>query len=199
MATTSPDNIWTPDSGDNYDYVIDSAATAASIQTTLTKRANSYIGTSEDRIAFTADAPVGSTWADTNGDYILWIKQGASWQRVWPVDDTGWVALTPEPGWAIAPAGGYRALSARRVGREVWIDGRASRGGVIPAGFIATLPASIPPPPHRTPLLDHRPATSQWEVSLGDHTGGNLSRVYNTTSRGSDQNVLLSGHYFLDD
>ena len=84
MATTSPDNIWTPDSSDNYDYVIDAAATATSVQNALTKRANSYIGTSEDRIAFTADAPVGSTWADTNGDNILWIKQGASWQRVWP-------------------------------------------------------------------------------------------------------------------
>ena len=112
--------------------------------------------------------------------------------------DTGWVELTPEPGWTIAGAGGYRALSARRVGREVWIEGIASRGATIPAGFIATLPASIPPPPHRTPLLDHRPTLGQGEVTLGDSLGGNLNRVYNHTSRGTDQNVLLTGHYFID-
>ena len=112
--------------------------------------------------------------------------------------DTGWIPLTPEPGWTISGIGGYRALSARRVGSEVWIEGIASHDGTIPAGFIATLPASIPPPPHRTPLLDLRPALSQGEVTLGDSTGGNLSRVYNHTSRGTDNNVILSGHYYLD-
>ena len=83
MATTSPDNIWTPDSGDNYDYVIDSAATAASIQTALTRRANSYMGTTTERTAFTTAAPEGTLWSDTNGEKILWIKQGASWVAVW--------------------------------------------------------------------------------------------------------------------
>lgn len=83
MATTSPDNIWTPDSGDNYDYVIDSAATAASIQTALTRRANSYIGTTTQRTAFTSSAPEGTLWSDTDGEKILWIKQGASWIPVW--------------------------------------------------------------------------------------------------------------------
>ena len=89
MATTSPDNIWTPDSGDNYDYVIDSAATAASIQNALTSRANSYIGTTSQREAFTATAPEGTLWSDTNGEKILWIKQGASWQRVWSGPERG--------------------------------------------------------------------------------------------------------------
>ena len=83
MATTSPDNIWTQDSADNYDLVIDAAATAASVQAALTARANSYKGTTAQRTAFTATAPEGTTWADTNGDKTLWIKQGASWQGVW--------------------------------------------------------------------------------------------------------------------
>ena len=135
------------------------------------------------------------------GDRVLTLRFGrlpwAIGRRGGPVD-TGWIPLTPEPGWTISGAGGYRALSARRVGREVWVDGIAQRGATIPAGFIATLPASIPPPPHRTPLLDHRPEKGQGEISLGDNTGGNLSRVYNYTSRGSDQNVILSGHYFID-
>ena len=84
MATTSPDNIWTPNSSEDYDYVIDAAATATSVQNALTKRANSYTGTTTQRDAFTSAAPEGSLWSDTNGDKILWIKQGASWQRVWP-------------------------------------------------------------------------------------------------------------------
>ena len=84
MATTSPDNIWTPNSSEDYDYVIDAAATATSVQNALTKRANSYTGTTAQRDACTSTAPEGTLWSDTNGDKVLWIKQGASWQRVWP-------------------------------------------------------------------------------------------------------------------
>lgn len=36
MATTSPDNIWTPDSGDDYALTVDLAATADTIQDALT-------------------------------------------------------------------------------------------------------------------------------------------------------------------
>ena len=83
MALTSPDNIWTQDSADGYDLVIDAAATAASVQAALTARANSYTGTTAQRTAFTATAPEGTLWSDTNGDKSLWIKQGASWVAVW--------------------------------------------------------------------------------------------------------------------
>ena len=83
MATTSPDNIWTQDSADNYDLVVDAAATAASIQTALVARANSYKGTTAQLTAFTATAPEGTLWSDTNGEKVLWIKQGVSWVAVW--------------------------------------------------------------------------------------------------------------------
>lgn len=101
MATTSPDNIWTPNSSEDYDYVIDAATTATSVQNALTKRANSYTGTTAQRTAFTSSAPEGTTWADTNGEKILWIKQGAVWLRVWPPEyvtptiQTGTVSVTP--------------------------------------------------------------------------------------------------------
>lgn len=36
MATTSPDNIWTPDSGDDYALTVDLAATADTVQDALT-------------------------------------------------------------------------------------------------------------------------------------------------------------------
>lgn len=38
MATTSPDNIWTPDSGDDYALTVDLAATADTVQTALNSR-----------------------------------------------------------------------------------------------------------------------------------------------------------------
>lgn len=38
MATTSPDNIWTPDSGDDYALTVDLAATADTVQTGLNNR-----------------------------------------------------------------------------------------------------------------------------------------------------------------
>ena len=87
MATTSPDNIWTQDSTDNYDLVVDAAATAASIQAALVARANSYTGTTAQRTAFTSSAPEGTTWADTNGEKIYWIKQGSGWSRMWSAGD----------------------------------------------------------------------------------------------------------------
>ena len=101
MAITSPDNIWTQDSADNYDLVIDAAATAASVQAALVTRANSYTGTTAQRTDFTSSAPEGATWADTNGEKIYWIKQGSGWSRMWPPQyvtpaiQTGAVSVTP--------------------------------------------------------------------------------------------------------
>ena len=86
---------------------------------------------------------------------------------------------------------------------EIANPGRALRAEGDKRRDIAVLSRGIseyvdPPPPYRTPLLDHRPELGQGEITLGDTTGGNLSRIYNTTSRGTDVNVILSGHYYLD-
>ena len=122
MALTSPDNIWTPDSSENYDYVIDSGATATSVQNALTKRANSYTGTTTQRTAFTSSAPEGTLWSDTNGDKILWIKQGSAWVQVWPEE------------WESAPINIIRGAARAeptvyRQGRRCWIMGSFGRQG----------------------------------------------------------------------
>lgn len=147
MATTSPDNIWTPDSSDNYDYVINAAATATSVQNALTRRANSYIGTSEDRIAFTADAPEGALWSDTNGDKILWIKQGAVWVRVWPAPAApvppALGNITYSSGW-----GTYSTVTLARCDGRIFMDGLFRPTGTIPGGgyvTVATLPVNARP------------------------------------------------------
>lgn len=81
MATTSPDNIWTADNSDEYDLAVDLAATATSIQTALEKRANSYKGTSAQRVAFQSTARVGDLWQDTNGSQELYVWTGV-WNKI---------------------------------------------------------------------------------------------------------------------
>lgn len=82
MATTSPDDLRTPDPTDSYNLVSDLQTLASDVQNALTRRANSYRGTSTQRIAFTSAAPEGSLWQDTNLQKTLWRKEGASWVRV---------------------------------------------------------------------------------------------------------------------
>lgn len=81
MATTSPDNIWTPDNSDEYDLTVDLAAMATSVQTALEKRANSYKGTSAQRVAFQSSVRVGDLWQDTNGTQDLYVWTG-TWNKI---------------------------------------------------------------------------------------------------------------------
>ena len=77
MATTG-NGVWTPDASSNYNLTTDLASMAASIDTALERRANSYKGTQAQRVAFTT-APEGSIWVDTNGDQQLWVRRGTGW------------------------------------------------------------------------------------------------------------------------
>lgn len=74
---TTPDNIWTPDPGENFNITTDLAATAASVQTALNRRANSYVGTTLERLA--ADPPVGASWRDTDGVMGSWVRVAGGW------------------------------------------------------------------------------------------------------------------------
>lgn len=78
MATTSPDNLRTPNPTDPYNLVADLAILASDTQAALVKRGNLYIGTSAQRIAFTS-APDGTHWQDTNGDMREYVRRGGSW------------------------------------------------------------------------------------------------------------------------
>lgn len=79
MATTSPDNLKTPDAGDQYALVQDLGALADTTQAALVKRANSYVGTSAQRTAFTT-APEGTSWQDTNGNRNVYVRQSGDWR-----------------------------------------------------------------------------------------------------------------------
>lgn len=84
MATTE-DGIWTPDQIDDYNLVTDLSTMASTVQDALEERANAYRGTSAQRNNFTSEAPEGTIWVDTNGEKIVWVKQGNSWNQIWPV------------------------------------------------------------------------------------------------------------------
>lgn len=84
MATTSPDNLRTPDPGDPYNLVPDLQTLAQDVQDALTRRANVFNGTSSQRTAFTSTATNGMLWQDTNGIKMIWRKDGSAWvPAVW--------------------------------------------------------------------------------------------------------------------
>lgn len=84
MATTSPDNLRTPDSGDSYALVQDMGILADTTQNALIKRANAYLGTVSQRNAFTSEAPTGTIWSDEDGDRLVWRKGATEWELVAP-------------------------------------------------------------------------------------------------------------------
>lgn len=85
MATTSPDNLRTPDPGDPYNLVPDLATLAGDVQAALLLRDNNTgSGTASQRTAFTSTAPDGFLWQDTDGIKMIWRKDGAVWvPAVW--------------------------------------------------------------------------------------------------------------------
>lgn len=85
MATTSPDNLRTPNPGDPYNLVPDLATLAQDVQNALNnKQSNVFKGTAAQRVAFLSTAAVGMLWQDTDGIGMLWKKVGVAWvPAVW--------------------------------------------------------------------------------------------------------------------
>lgn len=82
MATTTPDNIWTPDSGDDYALTVDLAATADTVQAALTDirtKSPSRVGTNAQRLALSgASLFEGLTFRTTDTD-LTWFYTGTAW------------------------------------------------------------------------------------------------------------------------
>lgn len=153
MATTSPDNIRTPDPSDPYNLVPDLAQMAGDVQTALIQRANSYKGTSTQRTAFTATAADGVIWQDTNSPYRIWRKQGGSggsWEPLVPFEDTGWITIPYNPGYVSGPNDASSRLEYRIRHGIVYVRGGAAKESGV--GFppdtgetVAALPVGARP------------------------------------------------------
>ena len=85
MATTSPDNLRTPNPGDPYNLVADLATLASDTQVALNKKVSNLLtGTAAQRVAATGTATAGMLWQDTDGIKMIWRKDGAAWvPAVW--------------------------------------------------------------------------------------------------------------------
>ena len=79
MAVTTPDGIFSPDSGNQYNYSVDMSATAASVQAALIKRSWYYVGTDAQRLALSgAELRNGIIFEDVaTGE--LWQRKGGAW------------------------------------------------------------------------------------------------------------------------
>lgn len=136
MANTSPDNILTPDAGDQYALVQDLGLLADSVQDALTRRANSFQGTSASRVAFTATATTGMLWQDTDGIGMIWKKVGVSWvPAVWR-----WAGSTAQMGTFPAPNGfewrdNVNGVDYSRIG-GAWLESHPSVAYSLSSGAL---------------------------------------------------------------
>lgn len=141
MATTSPDNIKTPDAGDQYALVQDLGAMADTVQNALTRRANSFVGTSAQRTSFSGSALEGTSWRDTDGSKLGFVFQSGSWVPVSGV--SGATDITSSLSTA------YRGtLNGRTVDSQKRISYSGGGTGVFASNssqVIGTLPAAWRP------------------------------------------------------
>lgn len=179
MATTSPDNLKTPDAGDQYALVQDLGALADTVQIALVKRANSYVGTSAQRTAFVS-APAGALWGDTDGGQQVWRKTSSGWELTNVGLDSGWVPIPLRAGFT-------GTLRWRRLGPLVEVDW--SGAGSFPVGATSissgVIPATVRPSGNKrgSAALNANAAASLYV------TGGGEVGVINSTgaSRGGGE------------
>lgn len=88
MATTSPDNIWTPDGGDAYALTVDLAAMADTVQDALNKRSTVRSGAGAPTVQ-PGDA-LGATYVDTATGARYWFDG-----TIWLLNAPGLNAVVP--------------------------------------------------------------------------------------------------------
>lgn len=139
MATTSPDNIWTPDAGDDYALTTDLAATADTVQDAITdlRTKTGYRAdlTDAQRLALSGGSLFEGLWVRTTDTKIDWLYTGGAWVP-WGTS-TG--SVTVESGWSATA--GYTPRVVRNGG-VVSIYGAVTNGGggftavvTVPVGF----------------------------------------------------------------
>lgn len=79
MAITSPDAIWTPDSGDDYALTVDLAATADTVQDALNSVKTYTPLTDAERLALTGADLFEGRIVYTTDTNALWKYDGSSW------------------------------------------------------------------------------------------------------------------------
>lgn len=81
MSLTTPDNIFSPDQGQEFKPSGDLQQLAESVQDALSDRANFRVGTSQERLS-ESNLPEGTHWQDTNEGRFQWVWLNNSWVQV---------------------------------------------------------------------------------------------------------------------
>lgn len=191
MATTSPDNLWSPDPTGNYNLVADLATMQTSAQTALVKRANMYVGTAAQRTAFTTAAE-GVHWQDTTGDKLEYVRQGGAWTpSVVPVQEIP--ITTFGAGW-----NGFGGLHAPRL--IVSADGRVDLVGLVgrttaTGAFtnLFTVPSEFLPQPSGTLMLGAFFFSGGFGGQLSLQPSGVVRLEYSFGTPALTMNISLSG------
>lgn len=127
MATTSPDNIWTPDAGDDYALTVDLAATADTVQDALNGIHDVLDPLAEDTgwvsmspaSGFTAPTPIA---VRRIGDQVFFKGDVTRTAGNLPTTSAGVTAFT-------LPGPQFRPVSYARVGAGAW--GSTSANGSV--------------------------------------------------------------------
>lgn len=149
MATTSPDNIWTPDSGDDYALTVDLAAMADTVQDALTAVPRNYlVGTNAQRLALSGGGLFeGLRFFATDTD-VEWLYDGAAWIQVGSLGTAftpTWTAASSAPSLGNGTlVGRYSYISRKRVALRYFLTfGSTTSGGAgiwsfsLPSGMVA--------------------------------------------------------------
>lgn len=142
MATTSPDNIWTPDSGDDYALTVDLAATADTVQAAITnlRASGQYrVLTNAQRLALSGGSLFEGLRVWTSDTKQEWLYTNGAWV----VSDSGWVAITLN-GWT-NEGGSYQNAEARKIDKTVYVEGLIRNGNPNIGQTIGTLPVGMRP------------------------------------------------------
>lgn len=157
MATTSPDNIWSPDSGDDFKPTIDLPAMADSIQDAFLANTHHFIGTTTQREAAESSASAGQMWWDTTLSRMF-VHNGATWKYMWKEN------ATPH-----AIAAGTASVSASGTTTVNFPAGRFSVAPIVQANHVAA--GGIVAVTYLAP----QPTSTQFSVRLYSLSGAQVS------------------------
>ena len=175
----------------------DTAQTVSDLNKTIEligRMGNRRIGTRAEREALTGGSVYdGLDFYETDQDQ-MWRYVGAAWQQI--EVDTGWTLVTPESAfYNIVTLGDDRALSVRRIGKEVRIEGHISTdGGTAAYSVWAFIPAGF------------RPGKNAWILAHAAAEGTSVLRGFVApdgdltfaSGVGSATSVIVSGVYFIE-
>lgn len=180
MATTSPDNIYSPDLSNPWLQTVDLAAMADSVQDALNnvRGGQAYqVGTDAERLALSGSGLFKGLIFYTTDTDLEWRYDGSAWGRT----DTGDIALTLNGGWS--NTSGVASVRAR--------SGYASLNGRLATSAGATANAFVLPP-------GTRPSSTRVTlVSVGGTSGVQAVTISSSGSVSFSDMTIPTGDYRL--